>query len=68
MESKYCALKIIYTCGALDVRNNIQVGTFRYQLGKCLGAEIKESLPKLDYVVPVPNAAIIANGMMIIPI
>ncbi|MCD8363213.1 MAG: hypothetical protein LUC98_09710 [Lachnospiraceae bacterium] len=53
-----CGLDIVYTCDALDVRNHIQIGAFRYQMGSILGAALGERLHSLDYVVPVPNAGL----------
>ena len=54
-----CGLRLLYTCGPAEQEGSVQIGWFRYQLGRLLGKAVKDDLAsKLDYVVPIPNSGL----------
>ena len=54
-----CVFKLIYKSQPIDEINNVNIGEFRYNLGKKLGKEIdKNILSELDYIVPVPSSGL----------
>ena len=56
-NSKPCALSVIYTCNAIETKDQVPVGRFRLELGEALGEDKKDTFPKdLDCVVPIPQS------------
>lgn len=57
-SSKTCALSVIYTCNAIESKDQVPVGRFRLELGEALGEEKKDLIPDADAVVPIPQSGL----------
>ena len=55
-SSKTCALSVIYTCNAIESKDQVPVGRFRLELGEALGEDKKHLIPPADCVVPIPQS------------
>src|SRR5699024_1449616 len=50
---------LLYTCSPAELEGKVQIGHFRYQLGKLLAETLKSGFSEtLDYVVPIPNSGL----------
>lgn len=64
-KQMHCVFKLIYKSNPIEEYFNINIGEFRFNLGKMLGQEVnKEILESLDYIVPIPSSGLYyAMGM-----
>ncbi len=54
-----CVFQLIYKSNPVEMAYGINIGSYRYELGKKLGFSLPEEIVgRMDYVVPIPNSGL----------